>query len=202
MDPSSEFERLMDIMPASGRMLTKIVSRPEQAAVVVTDFPRPWDKNRPLKINFDRWSQLSRPQRDLMLLRSVSWLTGFKLLKPDLYQGLGLAGILGTVVELIQGDAVGVLAAGGLSAIAGLQLWRSSRGPRAEIEADETAIRVAQRRGYTEVEAARHLLGAIETIARIEERPGMNFTELIRCQNLRAIAGISGVGVPENVRKL
>ena len=67
--------------------------------------------------------------------------------------------------------------------------------------ADEAAIRVAQRRGYSQTEAAQHLLSAIEAVAQIEGRPSLNFTELIRCQNLRAIAGLSPVGIPEKIKK-
>jgi hypothetical protein len=37
-------------------------------------------------------------------------------------------------------------------------------------------------------------------VAQIEGR-SLDFNELIRCQNLKAIAGISAVGVPDSVRK-
>jgi hypothetical protein len=67
--------------------------------------------------------------------------------------------------------------------------------------ADEAAIRIAQRRGYTESDAAHHLLSALDAIAEIEGRPSLNFTELLRCQNLRAIAGLSTVAVPDRLIK-
>jgi hypothetical protein len=38
-------------------------------------------------------------------------------------------------------------------------------------------------------------------MANIEGRLSLNFTELIRCQNLRAIAGLSAVGVPESIKQ-
>ena len=63
------------------------------------------------------------------------------------------------------------------------------------------AIRIATRRGYEAPEAAHHLLQGIENVAKIEGRNNFNFTELIRSQNLKAIAGLSPVGVPEKVRK-
>lgn len=201
MHPEPEIRRLLDVMPASGRMMTKLVSKPEQRAVIDYPFPVPWMQDRPIWINFDLWSRLSRPQRDLLLLRAVSWVTAVKWFKPNLYQGLAACGFVGAAVELVQVDAVGVAVAGGLTAIALSQIWRNNRSPRSELEADDAAIRVAQRRGYDEPEAARHLLSAIETVAQIEGRPGLNFTELLRCQNLRAIAGISSVGVPESLRK-
>jgi len=201
MNPEPEIRRLIDIMPASGRMLTKIVSKPQQTTVIESPFPLPWSQERPIFINFDLWRRLPKPQRDLLLLRTVSWLIGIKWFKPDLYQGVVLAGLLGGIVELVQGDAVGVVVATGLSAIASTQIWRSTRSSQSELDADAAGIKVAIRRGYTESEAAGHLLSAIEAVAQIEGRSGLNFTELIRSQNLRAIAGLSPVGVPDTVKQ-
>jgi len=201
MNPEPEIRRLLDIMPASGRMLTKIVSKPQQTTVIESPFPLPWSQERPIFINFDLWRRLPKPQRDLLLLRTVSWLIGIKWFKPDLYQGVVLAGLLGGIVELVQGDAVGVVVATGLSAIASTQIWRSTRSSQSELDADAAGIKVAIRRGYTESEAAGHLLSAIEAVAQIEGRSGLNFTQLIRSQNLRAIAGLSPVGVPDTVKQ-
>lgn len=102
-------------------------------------------------------------------------------------------------MELIQGDAVGIVAATGLSAIAANQIWRSNRSIQRELDADDAAMKVALRRGYTEIEAAQNLLEAIASIAEIEGRP-LNFAELIRCQNLRAIANLSPISVPETIK--
>jgi hypothetical protein len=201
MNPEPEIRRLRDLMPASGRMLTTIISKPQQTAVIETPFPMPWLRDRPIYINFDLWRRLSRVQRDMLLLSTVSWLLNIRWFKPDLYQGVVIAGLLGGMVELVQGDAVGVVVATGLSAIAGSQIWRSTRSCQTHLDADTDAIKVALRRGYTETEAAQHLLAAIESVAEIEGRLSLNFTELIRSQNLRAIAGISPVGVPESVRQ-
>jgi hypothetical protein len=198
MDPSAEIFRLLDIMPASGRMMCKIVNKPQQSTAIESSFPLPWASERPIYINFDLWRKLSRPQRDLLLLRTVSWLLGVKWFKPDLYQGIVIVGLLGTGVQLLQGDAVGVVTAGGLTALAGTQIWRSTHRSDREIEADQSAIQVALRRGYNEADAARHLLSAIETVASLEGRPSLEFIELIRIQNLKAIAGLSVVGIPED----
>jgi hypothetical protein len=201
MNPEPEIRRLIELMPASGRMLTKIVSKPQQNTVIESPLPQPWLRERPIYINFDLWRRLPRPQRDLLLLRTVCWLIGVKWFKPELYQGFILAGLLGGILELAQGDAVGVVVATGLSAIALTQIWRSTRSSQTELDADEKAIAVAIRRGYTETEAAQHLLAAIEAVGQIEGRSGLNFTELIRSQNLRAIAGLSSVGVPDTVKQ-
>jgi hypothetical protein len=201
MEPNAEIRRLLDVMPASGRMITKIVSKPQQPKVIDTSFPLPWNHDRPIYINFDLWFRLTKSQRDLLLLQRVSWLTGVKWFKPDIYQGVLLLGLLGGLIESSQSDVVGVGIAVGLSAIALFRIWRSYQSPELELNADANAIRIAQRRGYSEVAAAEHLLSAIAEIAKIEGRSGLNFTELIRCQNLRAIAGLSPVGIPESYLK-
>lgn len=202
MNPEPEIRRLVELMPASGRMYIKIVPKPQQSKVIDAPFPMPWKLDaRAIYINFDLWRQLPKHQRDLLLLREASWLLGIKWFKPDLYQGLLAAGLVGTTVEALQADAVGLLVAGGLSAIAASQIWRGTRSNQRELAADEAAIKVAQRRGYSPVEAADALLAAIESVAEIEGRPSLNFTELIRTQNLRAIANRSPVGVPESVRQ-
>lgn len=201
MNPEPEIRRLIELMPASGRMLTKIVSRPQQTAVIESPFPMPWSQERPIFINFDLWRRLPKPQRDLLLLRTVSWLIGIKWFKPDLYQGVVVAGLLGGILQFVQGDAVGVAVATGLSGFAGTQIWRGTRSSQSELDADDAAIQVATRRGYTETEAAQYLLAGIESVAQIEGRPALDFKELIRCQNLKAIAGLSPVGVPEKVKQ-
>jgi hypothetical protein len=170
MEPNVEIRRLLDVMPASGRMTTKIVSKPEQTKVIEASFPLPWNQERPIYINFDLWRRLPKPQRDLLLLQMVSWLTGVRWFKPDIYQGVVLAGLLGGAIETAQSDIVGVVTAGGLSAIAAFRIWRTNKSQEAELNADAAAIRIAQRRGYSQTEAAQHLLTAIETVAKIEGR--------------------------------
>lgn len=201
MEPNVEIRRLLDVMPASGRMTTKLVSKPQQAKVIDASFPQPWNQARPIYINFDLWRRLTKPQRDLLLLQMVSWLTGVKWFKPDIYQGMVLAGLVGGFLEAAQSDVVGVAVAGGLSAIAAFRIWRTNKSQESELNADAAAIKIAQRRGYSEAEAAQHLLSAIEAVAKIEGHSSLNFTELIRCQNLRAIAGLSPVGIPESYDK-
>jgi hypothetical protein len=201
MSLESEISRLLDMMPASGRMLTKIVSKPQQSKVLDTPFPMPWNRDsRPIYINFDLWRRLSKSQRDLSILRATSILTSIKWFKPDLDRGIILAGAIGLTVEAIQGDAIGIVVAGGLGAIAAQRIWRSNRSVKKELDADEAAIKVALRRGYTEEEAAQSLLSAITAVAEIEGRSSLNFNELIRIQNLKAIAKVSPVSVPETLR--
>jgi hypothetical protein len=121
-----------------------------------------------------------------------------KWLQPNIYQGVVLAGLVGGILEAVQADVVGVVIAGGLSAVAAIRIWRTNKSQESELTADTVAIRIAQRRGYSETEAAQHLLTAIEAVGTIEGRSGLNFSELIRCQNLKVIAGLSQVGIPKN----
>ena len=79
--------------------------------------------------------------------------------------------------------------AASLTAIAANQIWKNYRSTERELEADETAIKVAVRRGYSATDAANSLRIAIEKTAEIERRGGLNFTDLMRCQNLRVKMG-------------
>lgn len=195
-----EIRRLLEVMPASGRMQTKVLAQASQVQVIhYRQVSLPFREN-PISINFDLWLRLPRPQQDLLILRAVAWLQASNWLKLELYQGVGVVGILGALVELVQLDAVGVMVAGGLTSLSALQIWRNNRGVAVELAADQEAIRVAQRRGYSEPEAARHLLAAIQAVTDLENRPSLDFTELIRCQNLRTLAGLSATAVPENLR--
>lgn len=200
MNLDSELHRLVDLMPASGRMYCKIISKPEQPSVISAELPLPWQQNRPIAINFDLWKQLTQPQRDLLLLQTVSWVLSIQWFKLDIYQGLIAAGLAGTLIELIQADAAGIIVASGLTIVAASQVWRKSRSSQNQLAADEKAVEIAQRRGYSETDAAHHLLTAIEAVAQIENRSTLDFTELIRCQNLRSIAKISAIEVPEGMR--
>ncbi len=185
---NTEISRLRDLLPATGRMNSRVVSNSRQSEVIHTPFPKPWKSSHPVLINFDLWPELTEAQRDVLFLREVCWLGAVRLLKVDAYQGVAAAGLLGFLVELAQLDAVGMVSAGGLSAFAGVQIWRNSRGKQAEIEADDAALKTAQRRGYTLAAAAAALHDAIERVAQLEGRPGLNFVDLMRCQNLRGYA--------------
>ncbi|MGK7929915.1 MAG: DUF3318 domain-containing protein [Microcystaceae cyanobacterium] len=202
MNPDVEIRRLLDVMPASGRMLTKIISSPQQSKVIDAPFPVPWKRSdRPIYLNFSLWSRLSQGQRDLAILRVACLLSNVTWFKLDPYQGATLIGLVGLIAEFLQGDAVGAVVATGLTAIAANRVWRNNRSVQRELDADESALKVALRRGYTEVEAARNLLDSIEAIADLEGRSVLNFTELIRRQHLKVFANLSPVNVPDSVKK-
>ncbi len=168
-------------------MVIKIVDQPNAAQTIASDFPYPWQKSRPITINFGRWQKLSRSQRDLLFLREVCWLTGMRWFEPQWQQGVILLGAVITAFEFAQGDGVGAIAAGALAGSAGWQLWNQKRSPEREAEADRAAIAIAERRGYDGIAAAKGLLTGIEAIAQFDNNGGLSFTEQVRCQTLRGM---------------
>lgn len=187
MNPEVEAQRLRELLPASGRMNTQICPARKGRLVIEVPFPRPWQvSNRKIYINYATWSQLSLGQRDLLLLRTVSWLTQIRWFRADWYQGLAAVAAGSLVFELVQQDAVGMIVAGGLGAIALRQLWQDFRSPAREIDADSEAIRIAQRRGYDLTDAVEHLLSAIQLLPQLEGRGTLSYVELLRVQNLKA----------------
>ncbi|NEO83421.1 MAG: DUF3318 domain-containing protein [Spirulina sp. SIO3F2] len=187
MNPDLEIQRLRELLPASGRMRTVIRPARQTRRMIDAPFPKPWQwGDRTISINFNQWAQLPEPERDLLVLRTVSWLVGIQWFKPDLYQSLAAAATGGILFELIQQDAVGILVSGGLGAIALRQIWQQYRSPEREVDADTAAIQIAQRRGYDLDTAAGSLLSAIKTVAQLEGRSSLSYVELLRCQNLKA----------------
>jgi hypothetical protein len=192
MNLSTEINRLLDLMPASGRMYTKLVSKPNQSAVIAASYPLPWAETHTIAINFDLWEKLAEPQRDLLLLHEVGWVLQLRQFRPGLYQTLAAVGATGMLIEAARGEAAGIVTLGGLTVLAGVQAFRKRRKDEVLLAADEDAVRVAQRRGYTQTEAARALLEAIEAVAQIENR-ALTVTDIVRSQALRAQAGLSPV---------
>ena len=200
-----EIRRLLNVMPASSRMTVKITSKPRQTKVIDAAFPLPWHRERPISINFDLWFRITEAQRDLLLLQKANWLSSVKWFQPNIYHGVVAAGVVAGFVESAEADAVGVAVAVGLSAMALLRIWRGNQAPDSELNADMAAIKVAQRRGYSEIEAAQHLLSAIESVSQLEGYGAGNFNDLMRCQNLQAIANSipnSGGDISETERML
>lgn len=202
MNPEPEIRRLIELMPASGRMFCQIVDRPDQPQVIAAPLPLPWQPKQ-IAINFELWRWLPKPQRDVLLLRAVCWLTAVQWFRPGMNQALiGLGGV-GAIAELVQMDAIGAVVTGGIATFGGLQLWRSQRSPERELQADEAAIDMAQRRGYSRrTDVARHLLNGIESVARLEQRSNLSLTEVLRCQRLRAIAAVMPIGAKSASRRV
>ena len=127
MNVAKEIQHLRDLMPASGRMSVKLIAKGDRERAIEAPFPYPWQRSRKVYLNLQYWSQLSRSERDLLLLRTVSWVTGVQWFTLDLYRGAAVAGTLATVAETLQGDPLGILAAGGLTAFAARQVWQNNK---------------------------------------------------------------------------
>jgi hypothetical protein len=197
MNINEEIARLRDLLPASWRMTTSIKSKPEQSELISSSQIFPWQKGTQIDINFRLWRQLPEAQRDLLLLHEISWRQQTKWLQIGTYQGVAAMSLVGGIVEAVQGDVTGIAIAILLGTIGINQILRKNKSSQIQIQADGEAIAVAQKRGYGEAEAARALLDAIPAATKLMGRNTPEFTELIRCQNLRAIAGLSKTTIPE-----
>lgn len=199
MNINEEIARLRDLLPASWRMTTSIKSKPEQMELISSLQILPWSKGAQIGINFRLWRQLSEAERDLLILHEVSWRQKTRWLQTGAYQGVASMALVGGVVEALQGDVTGIAIAILLGTIGINQILRSNVSSQVKIQADNEAIEIAQRRSYRESEAAKALLEAIPAAAKLMGRSTPEFTELIRCQNLRAIAGLSKTTIPDMV---
>ena len=197
MNINEEIARLRDLLPASWRMTTSIKSKPEQIELISSSQILPWAKGTEIEINFRLWRQLVEAERDLLLLREISWRQQTKWLQVGIYQGVGAMAVVGGIVESVQGDVTGIAIAILLGTIGINQILRGNKSSQVQVLADNEAIAVAQKRGYGEAEAAKALLEAIPAAANLSGRDKPEFTELIRCQNLKAIAGLSKTTIPD-----
>ena len=197
MNINEEIARLRDLLPASWRMTTSIKSKSEQPELIASSQILPWAKGSQIEINFRLWRQLVEAERDLLLLREISWRQQTKWLQVGIYQGVGAMAVIGGIVETVQGDVTGIAIAFLLGTIGINQILRGNKSSQVQILADNEAIAVAQKRGYGEAEAAKALLEAIPAAAKLSGRDKPEFTELIRCQNLKAIAGLSKTSIPD-----
>ena len=196
MNPSDEIARLRDLLPAAWRMQTTVKIKNEQLAVISSRLQFTVAGAVQIYLNSRLWQELSPSQRDLIFLREVAWRQTTTWLKLGPFQGLALLGCTGLIIEAIDGDVMGIAIAILLTGVGAQQLLRRQRSAEIEVNADTEAIDIAQRRNYSEQDAAIALLEAIPAIAKLENRYKPSFTELLRCQNLRILTGQATVKMP------
>ena len=199
MNINEEIARLRDLLPASWRMTTSIKSKAELSKPIASLPILPWQKGTQVNVDFRLWRQLPEAQRDMLLLYEVSWRQQTKWLQTGVYQGVAAIALIGGIIETVQGDVTGIAIALLLGTIGINQILRTHKSSQVQVQADNEAIEIAQKRNYSQVEAARALLEAIPAIARLMGRSTPEFTELIRCQNLRAIAGLSKTTISDTI---
>ncbi|MEI6427020.1 MAG: DUF3318 domain-containing protein [Pseudanabaena sp. ELA607] len=196
MNLSDEIPRLRDLLPAAWRMQTTIKIKNEQMEVIASRLQFGIAGAVQIHLNSRLWQELSEPQRDLVFLREIAWRQTTNWVQFGAFQGLSLLGVAGLAIESIDGDAMGIAVATLLAGVGAQQILRQHRSAENEVNADTEAIDIAQRRSYSEKDAAEALLEAIPAIAKLENRYKPSFTELIRCQNLRILTGQATVKMP------
>ncbi|AFY70573.1 hypothetical protein Pse7367_2311 [Thalassoporum mexicanum PCC 7367] len=196
---AKEILRLRDLLPASWRMRTEVKGGRDQTQVIYSKAIKPWNANTPVYINFGLWFKLPESQRDLLFIREVSWRQTSKWFKLETYQLATLAAVIFTIPEVVQFDPAGMSLGFLFTTVAVKQVLKQTKGSKVQIDADNEAIAVAKIRGYSDTNAARSLLDGIKTVAKLENRGAPEFVELIRYQNLRALGGLSAVGVSGNL---
>ena len=195
MNINEEISRLRDLLPASWRMTTAIKPQ-EEMELISSSQILPWQKGTQVLINFRLWRQLPESYRDMLLLHEISWREQTRWVQLGVYHGVTALSVIGGIVETVEGDVTGIAIALLLGTIGINQILRSHKSSQMRVQADNEAIAVAQKRGYREIEAAKAMLEAIPAAAKVSGRSIPEFTELIRCQNLKAIAGISKSTIP------
>ena len=172
MNINSEISRLLDVMPASGRMLTKIVSKSTQSEVIRIPFAFPWNRSKRLiYINFDLWYQLTEAQRDLLILRVGFHLQDVYSFKLNLNQFILSLGVLELFIKVLQRDTLGISIFGILIIIFTKQFWYGNQNIQKELDFDKDTIKASLKRGYRKDDAAKHLLEGIKKIAKLESHP-------------------------------
>ena len=192
MYDSSNFDRLINFLPFEIRGDVAIeIGTDDQNKVVQPLWRFPWQDRSRFAIDLTRWDQLTADQQKVYFLREASLATeismGNNWAALLLYPALLGAGATGFLVEMQMSDNLGIGLAGGLALLAFLLLRRSEKGQKAQISADEYAIRHAAQNGFTEQQAAGLLLSAWLKIQELEGRTKSNYDATIRQRNLEYV---------------
>jgi hypothetical protein len=193
MYDNTGFDRLIQFLPFEIRSEVALdVGTEEQTRVVKAQWRMPWQEESRFAIDLSRWRQLSPDQQKMYFLREAVLVTeaamGNNWAALLLYPALLGAGTTGLLVEMQLADNLGVGLAGGLAVLAFLLLRRSEKGQKAQVAADEFAIRHAAQNGYTEQQAASYLLSAWQQIAQLEGKTKQSYDATMRQRNLEYVS--------------
>jgi hypothetical protein len=125
-----------------------------------------------IQIDMVRWEQLATDQRNLLFWHEVARIQNDTIPKDGWEMAALAIGLGGAVGELWVQDGLLLLLAVGLSSFAGYRLYAKNNGAKKlkeAIEADEKAIVLATRFGYTLPNAYKSLGSALKTL--IEQTP-------------------------------
>lgn len=125
-----------------------------------------------VQIDLTKWENLAIDQRNLLFWHEVARIQNDTIPREGWEMAALAIGLGGAVGELWVQDGLLLLLAMGLCGISGYRLWRKNNGERTlkeAIEADEKAIALATRFGYSLPNAYKSLGSAFKTL--IEQTP-------------------------------
>jgi hypothetical protein len=125
-----------------------------------------------IQIDMPKWDQLAIDQRNLLFWHEVARIQTDTIPKDGWEMAALAIGLGGAVGELWVQDGLLLLLAMGLSGVAGWRLYQknnSEKNVKEAIEADERAIQIATRFGYTLPNAYKSLGSALKTL--IDQTP-------------------------------
>ncbi len=125
-----------------------------------------------VQIDMPKWDQLAIDQRNLLFWHEVARIQSDTIPKDGWEMAALAIGLGGAVGELWVQDALLLILALGLSGVAGFRLYQknnSERNLRDASDADERAIALATRFGYTLPNAYKSLGSALKTL--IDQTP-------------------------------
>ncbi|MBW4650071.1 MAG: DUF3318 domain-containing protein [Kastovskya adunca ATA6-11-RM4] len=125
-----------------------------------------------IQIDLVKWEQLALDQRNLLFWHEVARIQNDTIPREGWEMAALAIGLGGAVGELWVQDGLLLLLALGLCSISGYRLWQknnSDRNVKESIDADEKAIALATRFGYSLPNAYKSLGSALKTL--IEQTP-------------------------------
>ncbi|KAM3094799.1 DUF3318 domain-containing protein [Phormidesmis sp. 146-35] len=125
-----------------------------------------------IQIDMPKWDQLAIDQRNLLFWHEVARIQADTIPKDGWEMAALAIGLGGAVGELWVQDALLLILALGLSGVAGFRLYQknnSERNLQESADADERAIALATRFGYTLPNAYKSLGSALKTL--IDQTP-------------------------------
>lgn len=125
-----------------------------------------------VQIDMVKWEQLALDQRNLLFWHEVARIQNDTIPKDGWEMAALAIGLGGAVGELWVQDGLLLVLALALCGVSGWRLWQKNSGEKVMndlIEADERAIALAQRFGYTLPNAYKSLGSALKTL--IEQSP-------------------------------
>ncbi|ERN40117.1 protein of unknown function (DUF3318) [Rubidibacter lacunae KORDI 51-2] len=144
-----------------------------------------------IQLDLAKWDVLAIDQRNLMFWHEVARIQNDTIPREGWEMAALAIGLGGAVGELWVQDGLLLILALGLCGISGYRLWQKNNGDRTlkeAIEADEKAIALATRFGYTLPNAYKSLGSALKTLAeRTPNKRGRKRYEA-RLQSLRRSA--------------